>query len=200
MIIDDETYTPRGRALGPAMLPLAVTVLAFEPMPALVDEVPTPTMLISGAWSWVMRRVLGSKVSAVKAKLAYAVNRQVLAESIEIMREKQIAPAAWLAWYAGKRCSAATAPLPMASILGADWLKEGRKRAWFRTETTGLFGGRAVIVGDPPGATATQFARDAYAAWALTEKDRMQRSWTLSSTHGALFPNADLACLKDKKR
>jgi|GEM_PF-3742269 len=199
MIDDLDTYAAPGRAFKPAVWIPNIPVVAYEPRPPRVEEVVSPTILMAGAWTFTMRKVLKLKVTAAQSRLAYAVNKDVLLNAIDILRDKEIPPAAWLAWSAMKRTSRATTPLAMAVILSADRLKEGRFRGWFRKETRGLFGGRAVIVGDPPGQDESEFAIAAYTAWATVEKARLEASWQAASIRGTLFPNADMSYLQEKR-
>lgn len=197
-MIDAEEYRSRGRARQPALYRGNIAVVAFEPKPLLVGEVVAPKTLIQGAWTFTTRKVLGLSIAKHNQRLAYAISAADLLEAVDIMREKDLPPASWIAWVALKRHPNARAPVTLASVINLPWLREGRRRAWFRTETKLFFGGRARIVGDPPPQGSSELEVAAYQSWAVTEKTRLESSWAEANKRGALFPNADYNDLKGK--
>lgn len=199
MTLQDNEYAAPGRARRPAEWSANIPVCAVTPKPLLVGEVTSPTILLAGAWTFTMRKVLKLKVTSAHSRLAYAVSKAALNATLSALAEKEIPPAAWVAWVATKRAPFASAPVPMATILGAEWIKEGRFRGWFRKETLGLFGGKLVVLGDPPPQGSDPFAVDAYQGWARVEKARREAAWHEASLRGSLFPNVDMDYLREKR-
>lgn len=177
-----------GTARTPEVVPV-FAVLAFEPVPALVSET-APLVLLRGGWKYAVAKVL--KLKAGASTSCYVITAHDRDEAIELFREKQIAPAAWLAWRAAKCFRNSQRPPTMRALIGLEWLSEGRRRAWFRKDTAGLFGGHVRVVGDPPPRGADPVQVEAYQARARTEKERLEAAWAKKSAMGGLFPNTDI--------
>lgn len=185
---DEDEYVSGGTAVDPLSQPPSA-VIAYEPMPALIQDVDAPVRLVRGAWAFVVRKMLGVPASKVD-RAVFAVKKELLEQAVELLREKSIAPAAWLAWRAKRGgFKGAIASPGMGALLGLEWLKTPGKRGWFRSETNGLFGGRAVVVGDPPRAGATDIEVQAYLQRSEAQKAKMDTAWRIKVMHGGLFIN-----------
>ena len=199
LLDDNGVYSARGTAAPRPLVTRAVSapqpVFAYTPPCALVTEVPNAAALVRGAWTEVVRKVLGLKVTKDGAKGAFFIKAGEMQAAVEVFGEKQIAPAAWLAWRAAKLFGRADKPPGLSILLGIAWLREPRKRGWFRTETTGLFGLRATLIGTPPDAQADAMAWQAYYDAALVEKDRTEAAWKKRVAFGGLFPTTDVKAL-----
>lgn len=111
-----------------------------EPPPALVTGL-YPEKLLRGAWLWVGRKVLGFKLSN-DDKGQFALRRQDALDALAIFKEKNIAPAAWLAWRAKVFVHEPTHMPGLGWMIGVSLLSEPARRGWFRHSTAGVFGGR----------------------------------------------------------
>lgn len=168
--------------------------LPREPAPALLppDE-ESAVRLVRSAWAWVARHILGEVVTK-KDRRPLAMKRADLAEAVAIMREKSIAPAAWFVFRL-RVLKWSTMP-NLAAAVGLNWLREGRKRGWFRRATDKLFGGRSYWTpalkelareyraGRSPSSSLVTRAR--------REVQERTRELSASASSGALFPVVDL--------
>lgn len=197
--MNQNEFVSGGRATRPATISQVQGVYAFTPVPLMVRDVSDIRTHLGGAWTYAHRKGAGMKIRKADERLRFIVKRETIEEACAIWEEKEIAPAAWVAW---RLCIGVfTRPRTLEQLIDLPWLRQGAKRGWFRQTTRGMFGGRAILVGDPEGLVPGSLEAMTYAAWAADAAKALDGKMQTAAQFGELFPNVEsiAEALKPKK-